>query len=133
MADQIGIEISGLCSFLFWPYPLTSNDPAKRARGLELAGLIAKAVGGEAITVERILGLVFAPLAWAMGVPWRDAPTIGNLLGTRMVLNEFVAYSQLGPLDRSPKPVVAAINGPAVGIVVAGRPVARGHRVRPPR
>ena len=31
-----------------------------------------------------------------MGVPWKDAPTIGNLLGTRMVLNEFVAYSQLG-------------------------------------
>ena len=38
MADEIGIQISGLCSFLFWPYPLTSNDPAKRARGLELAG-----------------------------------------------------------------------------------------------
>ena len=34
-----------------------------------------------------------------MGVPWRDAPTIGNLLGTRMALNEFVAYSQLGPLQ----------------------------------
>jgi CNT family concentrative nucleoside transporter len=41
---------------------------------------------------------MFAPLAWSMGVPWRDAGTIGNLLGTRMVLNEFVAYSQLGPL-----------------------------------
>ena len=38
MAEKIGIAISGLCSFLFWPYPLTSNDPAKRARGLELAG-----------------------------------------------------------------------------------------------
>ena len=35
-----------------------------------------------------------------MGVPWQDAPTIGNLLGTRMVLNEFVAYSQLGPAAR---------------------------------
>ncbi len=32
MADEIGIQISGLCSFLFWPYPLTSNDEAKRAR-----------------------------------------------------------------------------------------------------
>jgi L-ribulose-5-phosphate 3-epimerase len=38
MADRIGIAISGLCSFLFWPYPLTSNDPAKRQRGFELAG-----------------------------------------------------------------------------------------------
>src|SRR5947207_14966689 len=36
MADRIGIQISGLCSFLFWPYPLSSNDPAKRARGIEL-------------------------------------------------------------------------------------------------
>ena len=50
------------------------------------------------------LRLVFAPVAWAMGVPWQDAPTIGNLLGTRMVLNEFVAYSQLGPLKASLDP-----------------------------
>ena len=48
MADQIGIQISGLCSFLFWPYPLVSNDAAKRARGLELAGMIGQAAqGGE--------------------------------------------------------------------------------------
>ena len=37
MADDIGIAISGLCSFLFWPYPLTSNDKSKRSKGLELA------------------------------------------------------------------------------------------------
>ncbi len=42
MADRIGIDISGVCSFLFWPYPLTSNDPAKRQRGVELAGKIAE-------------------------------------------------------------------------------------------
>jgi CNT family concentrative nucleoside transporter len=58
--------------------------------------------GGGFLSLERIFGWVFAPIAWAMGVPWRDAPTIGNLLGTRMALNEFVAYSQLGPL----KPVL---------------------------
>ena len=39
-ADRIGITISGLCSFLFWPYPLTSNDSVKRTRGLELADRI---------------------------------------------------------------------------------------------
>jgi concentrative nucleoside transporter, CNT family len=54
--------------------------------------------GGSHLSLERIFGWVFAPVAWAMGVPWRDAPTIGNLLGTRMALNEFVAYSKLGPL-----------------------------------
>ena len=38
LADKIGIQISGICSFLFWPYPFTSHDPAKRARALELQG-----------------------------------------------------------------------------------------------
>ena len=43
MAEEIDIAISGVCSFLFWPYPLTSNDPAERARGMELAGLMTQA------------------------------------------------------------------------------------------
>ena len=43
MAEEIGIAISGVCSFLFWPYPLTSNAPAERARGMELAGLMTQA------------------------------------------------------------------------------------------
>ena len=60
-------------------------------------GLIGQAFGVE-VSLQLILGLVFAPIAWALGVPWHDATTVGNLLGTRMVLNEFVAYSQLGPL-----------------------------------
>jgi CNT family concentrative nucleoside transporter len=49
-------------------------------------------------TMQQIFAVVFAPLAWLMGVSWKDAPTIGNLLGTRLVLNEFVAFLQLGPL-----------------------------------
>ena len=47
---------------------------------------------------RAIFGWCFAPIAWCMGVPWRDAPVVGNLLGTRMALNEFVAYSKLGGL-----------------------------------
>src|SRR5688572_19498801 len=53
MADKIGIRISGLCSFLFWPYPLTSNDDSKRAQGLELAGKIAQAAHD--LGVENVL------------------------------------------------------------------------------
>jgi CNT family concentrative nucleoside transporter len=60
--------------------------------------------GGGYLSLERIFGWIFAPIAWAMGVPWRDAPTIGNLLGTRMALNEFVAYSKLGPLKAALDP-----------------------------
>jgi CNT family concentrative nucleoside transporter len=59
---------------------------------------------GMPLSLERIFGWVFAPVAWAMGVPWHDAPVVGNLLGTRMAINEFVAYSQLGPLKGSLDP-----------------------------
>ncbi len=65
MAEEIGIEISGLCSFLFWPYPLTSNDPAKRARGLELAALMARAAHD--LGVENLL-----VVPGAVHIPWRD-------------------------------------------------------------
>jgi CNT family concentrative nucleoside transporter len=55
-------------------------------------------LGLAGLSLQQIFGWVFAPVAWALGVPWRDAATIGNLLGTRMVLNEFIAFSQLGAL-----------------------------------
>ncbi len=48
-------------------------------------------------SLERILGTLFAPVAWIIGVPRQDCGAIGGLLGTRMVLNELVAFSQLGP------------------------------------
>src|SRR3989454_795708 len=47
-------------------------------------------------SLERIFGVLFAPIAWVIGIPWHDCPVIGNLLGTRMVLNELVAFSLLG-------------------------------------
>jgi CNT family concentrative nucleoside transporter len=47
-------------------------------------------------SLDVLLGWIFAPIAWAMGVAWKDASTVGNLLGTRMVLNEFVAFAKLG-------------------------------------
>jgi CNT family concentrative nucleoside transporter len=56
------------------------------------------AMGWMPESLEKIFGVLFAPLAWLMGVSWKDAPAIGNLLGTRLVLNEFVAFIQLGPL-----------------------------------
>ena len=49
-------------------------------------------------SLEKIFGVLFAPVAWVIGIPWHDCRTIGNLLGTRMVLNELVAFSMLGPL-----------------------------------
>ena len=59
-------------------------------------------LGGHGISwfpqsLESIFGAIFAPVAWVIGIPWRDCPIIGSLLGTRMVLNELVAFSRLGP------------------------------------
>ncbi len=64
MAEKIGIAISGLCSFLFWPFPLSSNDAKKRARGLELAGQMIQAaheLGSENLLV----------VPGAVHIPWR--------------------------------------------------------------
>jgi concentrative nucleoside transporter, CNT family len=55
-------------------------------------------------SLEKIFGVVFAPVAWVMGVPWKDAATIGDLLGTRLVLNEFVAFLKLGPMKAALDP-----------------------------
>lgn len=64
-AERIGIEISGLCSFLFWPYPLTSNVPAERNRGLELAGLMTRAAHD--LGTENLL-----VVPGAVHMPWRE-------------------------------------------------------------
>lgn len=65
MADEIGIEISGLCSFLFWPYPLTSNDPDERAKGMELAEKMTQAAHD--LGTENLL-----VVPGAVHMPWRE-------------------------------------------------------------
>ena len=64
LADKIGIQISGLCSFLFWPYPLTANDNPKRARGFELAAKMTQAAHD--LGVENLL-----VVPGAVNIPWR--------------------------------------------------------------
>jgi len=55
-------------------------------------------------SLGQILGFLFAPVAWLIGVPWHDCLAIGNLLGTRMALNEVIAYIQLGAQKASLSP-----------------------------
>ena len=62
-------------------------------------GLSNFQVGGAALTLERAMGWVFAPVAWLIGVPWSEAQAAGSLLGTKLVLNELVAYLQLTALE----------------------------------
>ena len=54
---------------------------------------------GQPLTMERIFGWLFAPLAWSMGIPWTESQTAGELLGVKTILNEFVAYLYLADTD----------------------------------
>jgi concentrative nucleoside transporter, CNT family len=96
---------------------------------IALVALVNALLGFAHLSLQQIFGWVFAPVAWSMGVPWRDAPAIGNLLGTRMVLNEFIAYSQLGPMKEmlDPKSFIIATfalcgfaNVGSIGIQIGG-------------
>lgn len=78
--------------------------------GSDLTGITS--LLGESLTIEMILGWLFAPIAWLIGVPWADAVNMGSLLGTKIVLNEFVAYLKLaeevGAANLSPKTIAMA-------------------------
>jgi CNT family concentrative nucleoside transporter len=85
---------------------------------------------GASLTLERMLGWAFAPLAWLLGVPWSQAPLAGSLMGIKVILNELVAYLHLaalpaGALDgRSTQIMVYAMCGFAnfasLGILIGG-------------
>ena len=87
-------------------------------------------VAGAPLTVERILGWLFSPFVWLLGVPWQEAGTAGGLMGIKLVLNELIAYLHMadlppGALDlRSSEIMVYAMCGFAnfasIGILIAG-------------
>ncbi|WP_142826754.1 NupC/NupG family nucleoside CNT transporter [Planococcus soli] len=64
--------------------------------------------GFDGLTIQSILGVIFAPLAWAIGVPWAEAVQAGSFIGQKLVLNEFVAYTAFAPeiANLSPKTVI---------------------------
>ena len=95
-------------------------------------GVLGGWVGWDNLTLEVMLGWIFAPLAWLMGVPWNDAGVVGSLMGVKVIATEFVAYLQLaGILDTvdalSPRGSVIAVyallgfaNIPTIAIQIGG-------------
>jgi CNT family concentrative nucleoside transporter len=69
-----------------------------------MMGWVHLHIGWFPYNLQEVLGWLFSPVAWLIGIRWHDAATIGNLLGTRMVLNEFVAFAQLGTMKGSLDP-----------------------------
>ena len=66
-------------------------------------------IGGQPVTLQRIMGLAMAPVVWLMGIPWQEAPVAGALMGTKTILNEFLAYldmSRLAAGTLSPKSLI---------------------------
>jgi len=60
------------------------------------------------LNLETLLGYVFAPVAWLIGVPWQHADVAGNLIGQKLILNEFVSYVSFSPYLKDPAAVAAA-------------------------
>jgi CNT family concentrative nucleoside transporter len=95
----------------------------------QMLGLLPE-VAGSAISLQRLLGWLMAPLMWLIGIPWAEATTAGALMGTKTVLNEFLAYLDLAALppdalsDRSRLILTYALCGFAnfgsLGIMIGG-------------
>ena len=86
-----------------------------------LFGWLGPLVGIEELSLELILGNLFAPAAFLLGVPWSEALVAGNLIGQKLVLNEFVAFGSFA----TDKELLTA----APGTDCAARPARRGGRV----
>jgi CNT family concentrative nucleoside transporter len=87
-------------------------------------------IGGAPLTLQRMLGVVMAPICFAMGIPWSEAMTAGSLMGIKTILNEFIAYVEMSKLpadalsERSRLIMLYAMCGFAnfgsLGIMIAG-------------
>jgi CNT family concentrative nucleoside transporter len=104
-ANIVGAAARGTSDGLW----LALNVGAMLISFLALIALINAALGLAGLKLETLLGYVFGPVALLLGVPAQDALAVGSLLGTRMVTNEFIAYSNLGPLKASLDPRSFAI------------------------
>ena len=81
------------CNFIF----------GKVGEWTHLNALIAEATGGsfKGLSLEFLLGYTFAPVIWIMGVPWSDVPLVGQLLGEKLIMTEFVGYQSLSEMIQS--------------------------------
>jgi CNT family concentrative nucleoside transporter len=87
-------------------------------------------LNGEPLTLQRVLGWIMAPVSWLMGIPWSESVTAGSLMGTKTVLNEFIAYLDLSKLPETALSVRSRIiisyamcgfaNPGSLGIMIGG-------------
>jgi len=95
-------------------------------------------ISGEPISLQRISGLIMSPLVWLMGIPWHEAPIAGALMGSKTILNEFIAYLDLSHLPEGslqPKSLIIMTyalcgfaNPGSLGIMIGGMGTMAGER-----
>jgi len=83
--------VNGILGLLHHGLESLAQKPSSAA----YLGTVARYFPG---SLQQILGLIFQPIAWSMGVSWKDSYQVGNLLGTRMVLNEVISFLQWGQI-----------------------------------
>jgi CNT family concentrative nucleoside transporter len=106
---------------------LALNIAAMLISFLGIIALINLGLQGLDTSLQQIFGWVLAPVAWLLGVSWHDCPTVGGLLGTRTVLNELIAYGDLGKAKVDPRTFTIATyalcgfaNFSSIGIQLGG-------------
>jgi CNT family concentrative nucleoside transporter len=87
-------------------------------------------IGGEPMTLQRFFGYIMSPIVWLMGIPWQEAPVAGALMGSKTILNEFIAYMDLSQLPENtlqPKSIIIMsyalcgfANPGSLGIMIGG-------------
>jgi concentrative nucleoside transporter, CNT family len=88
---------------------LCLNIAAMLIAFLALIALVNGILGNIHTSLQQICGYIFSPVAWLLGVKWNDCQSVGNLLGIRLILNEFIAFQQLGPMKGQLDPKSFAI------------------------
>ena len=77
-------------------------------------GGVGSVFGYDELTLELILGYIFSPLAFIIGVPWEEATTIGSFIGQKLVVNEFVAYLNFVPYLAEDAPIILSDKSKAI-------------------
>jgi CNT family concentrative nucleoside transporter len=95
-------------------------------------------IGGESISLQRFLGYIMSPIVWLMGIPWSEAPVAGALMGSKTILNEFIAYMDLSHLPDNALSYKSRIimtyalcgfaNPGSLGIMIGGMGTMAGER-----
>lgn len=109
-SDGMKISINVIAMLIGFLALIAMVDAILHSFGVVLAGIMptlgVTGVNFANLSLQTLLGTIFSGFAWLMGVPWKESFTVGSLMGTKMAVNEFVAYMNLAPIIKGTSGVV---------------------------